>query len=80
MLMNDDQILGRIRGLIELTTGIYLGPKKDAMLTHRLERRMAASGPLSLKEYYFPLVAPGRGELCNLIDEITVNETYLFRA
>ena len=79
MPMNDDEVMGRIRGLIELNTGISLGPKKDLMLSHRLERRMAASGSLSLKEYYFRLVGADRGELSNLIDEITVNETYLFR-
>jgi chemotaxis protein methyltransferase CheR len=77
--MNDDEVMGRIRGLIELHTGICLGPKKDLMLCHRLERRMAASGSLSLKDYYFRLVGTDRGELSNLIDEITVNETYLFR-
>ena len=79
MLMNDDEVMGRIRSLIELNTGICLGPRKDLMLSHRLERRMAASGSLSLKEYYFRLVEKDRCELSNLIDEITVNETYLFR-
>ena len=79
MLMTDDEVMGRIRGLIELNTGISLGAKKDLMLSHRLDKRMAASGSLSLKDYYFRLVAVDRGELRNLIDEITVNETYLFR-
>ena len=79
MLMNDDEIMGRVRGLIELNTGICLGTKKDLMLSHRLEKRMAASGSLSLKEYYFLLVEKDRYELNNLIDEVTVNETYLFR-
>jgi chemotaxis protein methyltransferase CheR len=79
MLMNDEEVMGRIRGLIELNTGICLSPKKDLMLSHRLERRMAASGALSLKEYYFRLIEKDRYELSNLIDEITVNETYLFR-
>jgi chemotaxis protein methyltransferase CheR len=77
--MNDDEIMGRVRGLIELNTGICLGTKKDLMLSHRLEKRMAASGSLSLKEYYFLLVEKDRYELNNLIDEVTVNETYLFR-
>ncbi len=79
MVMSDEEVRSRIRGLIELNTGISLGLKKDLMLSHRLQRRMAASGCIGLREYYYLLVGADRAELRNLIDEITVNETYLFR-
>ncbi|MDQ7087337.1 MAG: protein-glutamate O-methyltransferase CheR [Acidobacteriota bacterium] len=72
--------LDQIRELIYKETGILYETKKDYAMKARIERRMEASGHRTFRRYYRSLLLedPG-GELQNLIEELTVNETYFFR-
>ncbi len=72
--------LDQVRELIYKETGILYETKKDYALKGRLERRMKETGARSFREY-FKMLHRGAGddELQNLIEELTVNETYFFR-
>ena len=72
--------LDKVRELIYRETGMLCETKKDYALKARIERRMEATGCKSFREYYRKLLSgEGAGEFSNLIEEITVNETYFFR-
>lgn len=72
--------LERIRALLYKETGIYFEAKKDYFLKSRLQQRMQARCCVSFQNYYNELLFTDRdAELAFLIEEVTVNETYLFR-
>ncbi len=71
--------LDQIRDLIYRETGILYETKKDYAMKARLEKRMEATGAGSFRAYYRMLQDSKSGELQNLIEELTVNETYFFR-
>jgi len=72
--------LDKIRELIYKETGILYETKKDYALKARIEKRMEASGAKAFRDYYKILLFDDReSELQNLIEELTVNETYFFR-
>ncbi|WP_457574499.1 CheR family methyltransferase [Desulfolithobacter sp.] len=72
--------LDQIRELIYRETGILCETKKDTAMKARIERRMEATRTESFRTYYNLLRNSGRnGELQNLVEELTVNETYFFR-
>ena len=72
--------LDQIRELIYKETGILYETKKDYALKGRLEKRMEAVGAISFHEYYNRLFFKDQSdEIQNLIEELTVNETFFFR-
>ena len=72
--------LDQIRELIYKETGILYETKKDYALKGRLEKRMEAVGATSFHEYYNRLFFKDQSdEIQNLIEELTVNETFFFR-
>ncbi len=72
--------LDQVRELIYKETGILIETKKDYIMKARVEKRMQECGARSFREYHKRLLLSDRnGELQNLIEELTVNETYFFR-
>lgn len=72
----------RIRDLIYQVSGIYQAENKFYLLVSRANRRMKAVGARSPREYLEFLTArPNRdSEMRNLLNEITIGETCLFRS
>jgi len=70
--------LDLIRELIYKETGILYEAKKDYALKSRIERRIKASNTKNFREYQ-QLLRTNGDELQNLIEELTINETYFFR-
>lgn len=75
-----DTAFEALRGLIYDHTGIFFRDNKRYLLESRLARRLAALG-LPHFDAYLRLVtsASGRTELPELVNAITINETYFFR-
>jgi len=72
--------LDQIREKIYKETGILYETKKDYAMKGRLELCMEAAGARSFLEYYNKLSLNNKShDLQNLIEELTVNETYFFR-
>jgi len=70
----------KIRELIYKEAGILVETRKDASFSARIQRCMAAIGVTNFYEYYQMLLKGSYGvELQNLIEALTVNETYFFR-
>ena len=72
----------RIRDLVYQVSGIYQAENKFYLLVSRASRRMKATGARSPREYLDFLTArPNRdAEMRNLLNEITIGETCLFRS
>jgi chemotaxis protein methyltransferase CheR len=70
--------LDLIRELIYKETGILYETKKDYALKARIERRIKATNSKNFREYQ-SLLKSNSEELQNLIEELTINETYFFR-
>ncbi len=72
----------RIRDLIYQVSGIYQAENKFYLLVGRATKRMQAVGARTPREYLDFLTArPNRdGEMRNLLNEITIGETCLFRS
>ena len=72
----------RIRDLIYQVSGIYQTENKFYLLVGRANRRMKVVGARSPREYLEFLTArPNRdAEMRNLLNEITIGETCLFRS
>jgi chemotaxis protein methyltransferase CheR len=73
---------GEYRMFAELVRGhcgLHFGPETRFLLERRIERRMRELGLGSFAAYHLELRSAGGGELGQLIDEITTNETYFFR-
>jgi len=70
-----------LRDLIKERSGIWLSDTKVSFLSVRLNHRLKATNMESAKDYFFYLKydPEGGGELDNLVDAATVNETYFFR-
>ena len=72
--------LYRIRDLIYNEAGIFHPDNKLRFLEDRCGRRMKQVGVISIRDYYDCLAgARGKSELVNLLNEITIGETYFFR-
>ncbi len=70
----------RFRRLVYEQAGINLGPHKAQLVRTRLSKRVRACGCRSFGEYYERVVNdPSGQELCQLLDAISTNTTYLFR-
>ena len=67
--------------LVRSHCGISFGPETRFLLERRVVRRMRELSITSLPAYQFELRNESRrdGELAELVDEITTNETYFFR-
>jgi len=76
-----DRELSRFAELICARTGICVSPRKKALLSTRLRRRLKRTGTHSLSDYYARLkhLRPDDSEWDALLQEITDHESYLFR-
>jgi chemotaxis protein methyltransferase CheR len=74
---------GEFRMFAELLKGhcgLHFGQESRYILEQRVRRRMGALALPSYAAYHYELKADdAQGELGNLIDEVTTNETYFFR-
>src|SRR5713101_1608019 len=77
-----DPVWVRIRDLIYQVSGIYQAENKFYLLVSRANRRMKVVGARTPREYLDFLTArPNRdSEMRNLLNEITIGETCLFRS
>jgi chemotaxis protein methyltransferase CheR len=77
-----DPVYRQIRDLVYKVSGIYKAEEKLYLLADGCGRRMKQLGARSPREYWDHLTAqPGRdGELRQLLNEITIGETCLFRS
>jgi len=77
-----DPIYRQIRDLVYKVSGIYKAEEKLYLLADGCGRRMKQLGARNPREYWDQLTSqPGRdGELRQLLNEITIGETCLFRS
>lgn len=70
-----------ISSMIKEKSGICLGNAKTSFLASKLAHRLKETNSESVKEYYFYLKYDSKGmiELDNLIETVTVGETFFFR-
>lgn len=80
MEMNTE-IFNAYRSLIYKLCGIYFTDSKKYLLEGRIVRRLTSHKMNSFEEYLRFVDSPnGRAELNELLEAITINETYFFRA
>ncbi|MBN1916569.1 MAG: protein-glutamate O-methyltransferase CheR [Verrucomicrobia bacterium] len=73
-------VFRRLRDIVYGHAGLFFEDSKQYFVEKRLERRMQDLRIVDPEEYLRRLEADlGRAELHNLIEELTVNETYFFR-
>lgn len=70
--------LDQIKSSIKAVCGLEFQDDKEALLTKALAERMQATGTASRAEY-LRLIQASKAELAELIDLVTINETYFFR-
>jgi chemotaxis protein methyltransferase CheR len=77
-----DPLYVQIRDLVYKVSGIYQPEEKLYLLADACGRRMKALGSAAVRDYWDQLVAqPSRdGELRQLLNEVTIGETCLFRS
>ena len=77
-----DPVYRQIRDLVYKVSGIYKAEEKLYLLADGCERRMKQLGTRTPREYWDQLTAqPSRdGELRQLLNELTIGETCLFRS
>jgi len=77
-----DPIIRKIRDLVYKVSGIYQLEEKFYLLADACDRRMKQLGVNGSREYWDHLIAhPGQdGEIRQLLNEITIGETCLFRS
>lgn len=71
--------LANVRHTLEAHCGIHIPPEKNDFLCSRLELRMRAIGISTPVDYLNHLFEQEGGELHELINLLTVNETYFYR-
>ena len=81
MVMMPDDVFRLLRDLISEYCGVYYDDDSKYILERRLNRRLQVSGMQDYRDYYrFLLYNRDReDELAEIIDILTVNETYFFR-
>lgn len=70
--------LDQIKSSIKAACGLEFQDDKEALLTKALAERMQATGTASGADY-LQLIQASKAELAELIDLVTINETYFFR-
>src|SRR5580704_15101648 len=77
-----DPVFRNIRDLVYKVSGIYKAEEKLYLLADGCGRRMKQLGARTSRDYWDQLTAqPSRdGELRQLLNEITIGETCLFRS
>lgn len=77
-----DPVYRQIRDLVYKVSGIYKAEEKLYLLADGCARRMKQVGAPTVRDYWDHLTADPRrdGELRQLLNEITIGETYLFRS
>lgn len=76
-----DEAFKELRDIIYKTSGIYYSESKKYLLESRILKRIQTLKLNSLYDYVNFIKNPAnKGELKNLFDAITINETYFFRA
>jgi len=73
-----DPVFRLFQELIHQGTGIWLASQKKAMLTGRLAKRLRQLGLPSYRAY-LEVVESDEGELRELFDRVSTNETHFFR-
>src|SRR6201998_4431180 len=69
-----------LQALVYQECGMHFDERRTHFLQDRLLRRLKESHPDSFYSYYRVLVKdPGKGELAQLLENLTVNETSFFR-
>ena len=81
MVMMSDDVFRLMRDLISEYCGIYYDDESKYIMERRLNRRLQVCGMQDFQDYYrFLLYNRDReNELAEIIDILTVNETYFFR-
>lgn len=75
-----DREFALFQALVEREAGIHLSQAKRSLLVGRLTRRLRALGLASFGEYYEHVLAGGEdGELVQMLDCVSTNETHFFR-
>ncbi|GIV61230.1 MAG: chemotaxis protein [Rhodothermaceae bacterium] len=75
-----EPLFEQFRRFIYEQTGIYFQDNKKYLLESRVSRRLAATGKKDYQEYYQLLLNGGAArELPELINAVTINETFFFR-
>jgi len=77
-IQEDETILTQFKELILITCGFNMETGREQSLIDGLSKRMTARG-IDRAEAYHALLIRDKGELNNLIELLTVNETYFFR-
>lgn len=78
--MLSDTTFKALRDFIYELTGIYINDNKKYFIENRLQNRLKECKKNSFEEYFVYIKEPiGNGELINLYNAITTNETYFFR-
>lgn len=77
-----DPVYRQVRDLIYKVSGIYKADEKLYLLIAACDRRMKQLGSASLRDYWQKLSfhSNGDGELRELLNEVTIGETCLFRS
>lgn len=76
-----DESFKELRDIIYKTSGMYYSESKRYLLQSRILKRVQDLRLRSVFEYVNYIRSPlNKGELKNLFDAITINETYFFRA
>jgi chemotaxis protein methyltransferase CheR len=70
--------LDQIKSSIKAACGLEFQDDKETLLTKALAERMQATGTASGADY-LRLIQASKAELAELIDLVTINETYFFR-
>ena len=76
-----DDAFRLLRDLISDYCGVYYDDDSKYILEHRLDRRLQVCGVADYRDYYRYLLynRERENELAEIVDIITVNETYFFR-
>ena len=75
------QLFERFRAFLFDQSGIYFQDNKRLLLKARLQHRLLQLHLPSFEDYYDYLTAPSnRSEIPHMINSVTINETYFFRA
>lgn len=76
----DKEIFNYFTTLVEKISGIYYGPGKEYLVESRLLELAQTLGYRDLKEFYFKVKNQLSTQLLNnIVDALTINETYFFR-
>jgi chemotaxis protein methyltransferase CheR len=74
----DDNLYAKLCAIVYQRSGLYFDIRKKYFVERRIKHRMAVVGATDVYQYYRQL-CDNSGELQELIESLTTNETYFFR-